>query len=120
MLLDRMRDVAHVVAGLRLLDVEHQAFIGDFDEALRLYAHIADQIPAAGVAVPAVDDTGDVDIADVDLAHRLVVGAAVADDMVAAGAATVRAAAIARRRGVAAALRHPSTARGTGGRWRRE
>src|SRR3546814_14462484 len=53
--------------------------------------------------MPAIDHRGDVDIDDVALAQRLVVGNAVADDMVDAGAAAMRIAAIAARRGDAAA-----------------
>ena len=104
--LDRVRDVAHAVAGLRLLDAEHQAFVRDVDEALRLDRDVADQVHAAGVAVPAVDDRRHVDIDDVAVAQRLVVGDAVADDMVDAGAAAVRETAIAERRGDAAAVEH--------------
>ena len=50
------------------------AFIGDVDEAARLQLDVADEIHAAGVAVPAVDDHGDVDIDDVAVAQRLVAG----------------------------------------------
>ena len=46
----------------------------------------ADRIHAAGIAVPAVEDVGHVDIDDVAFAQRLVVGNAVADDVVDRGA----------------------------------
>src|SRR5690606_11046116 len=106
MLLDRVRDVAHAVAALGLLDAGRQALIGDLDEALRLDRHLADQIHAARVAVPAVDDAGDVDVDDIALAHRLVVGNPMTHDMVDAGAAAVRETAITQRCWDAAAIEH--------------
>src|SRR3546814_2020444 len=54
MLLDGVADVAEVIAGLRLIDADHQAFVGDVDQPLRLHADIADQIHPARIAVPAV------------------------------------------------------------------
>ncbi len=52
--------------------------------------------------MPAVDDQGDVDIDDVALAHRLVVGNAVADDVVDGGADRLAVAAIVERGGIGA------------------
>ena len=85
--------------GFAWLDAEHQAFVGDLDELLRLDADVADQVHAAGVAVPAVEDRGHVDIDDVAVLQRPVAGNAVADDMVDRGAAALRIAAIAQGRG---------------------
>ena len=96
--LDRVRNIAHPVAWLRLLDAQHQALIGDLDQLARLDRGLADQIHAAGVAVPAVDDHGHVDIDDIALGQLLVAGDAVAHDMVDRGAAAVGEAAIAQRR----------------------
>src|SRR3546814_3531354 len=54
--LDGVRDVAQMVAGPRLLEAEHQRFVGDLDELLRLDRHVAAQIHTAGIAVPAVQE----------------------------------------------------------------
>lgn len=96
--LDRVRNIAHPVARLGLLDAQHQTFIGHLHELARLDRGLADQIHAAGVAVPAIDDRGHVDIDDIALVQFLVAGDAVAHDMVDRGAAAVGEAAIAQRR----------------------
>src|SRR3546814_14259554 len=54
--LDGVRDVAQLVAGPRLLEAEHQRFVGDLDELLRLDVHVAAQIHTAGIAVPTVTE----------------------------------------------------------------
>ena len=97
--LDRVGDVAEPVAGPRLLEAEHQAFVGDVDQLARLQRHVADQVHAAGVAVPAVEDRRDVDVDDVAVLERLVARDSVADDMVDRDAAALGVAAIAERRG---------------------
>ena len=102
--LDGVGDVAEMVAGPGLLEPEHQAFIGDVDQLARLHADVADEVHAAGVAVPAVDDRGHVDIDDVAVLERLVARDAVADDMVDRDAAALGIAAIAERRRHAAGI----------------
>src|SRR3546814_18313793 len=82
--LDRVRDVAHGVAGLRLLDAPHQAFIGDLDQPPRLDRHVAEQLHAARVAMPPIAHRGDVATYDVALAPRLFLGYAVAAQIAAA------------------------------------
>src|SRR3546814_19117221 len=72
--LDRVRDVAHGVAGLRLLDAQHQAFIGDLDQPPRLDRHVAEQIHSARFALPALYHRGDVYIADIAPPPRLGLG----------------------------------------------
>ena len=84
-----------VAPGFTDSDAAHHRVIGDVDQSLGLQLHVADEIHAAGVAVPAVDDHGDVDIDDVAVAQRLVVRNAVADDVVDRGAERVAIAAIA-------------------------
>jgi hypothetical protein len=99
MALDRVGDVAEAVARLGLLQAEHQALVGDLDELRRLDAHVADRIHPAGVAMPAVEQRGHVDIDDVAVLQRPVRRwNAVADDMVDGGAAALRIAAIAQGR----------------------
>ena len=103
--LDGVGDVAEVVAGLGLLEAEHQAFVGDVDQLARLQRHIADEVHAAGVAVPAVDDRGHVDVDDVAVLKRLLARNAVADDVIDRDAAALGVAAVAERRGHAAAFK---------------
>src|SRR3954467_2120314 len=106
--LDGIGDVAEVIAGPRLLEAEHQAFVSDVDQLPRLQRHVADQIHAAGVAVPAIDDGRDVDVDDVAVLERLVARDAVADDVVDRDAAALGVAAIAEGRGDRARFdRHP-------------
>src|SRR5437763_1780208 len=80
--LDGVGDVAEMVAGLRLLDPEHQAFVSHIDQPARLNADIADQVHPARIAVPAVDDRGYVDIDDVAVLELTVAGNAVAHDVI--------------------------------------
>ena len=56
--------------------------VGHVDQPLGPARDLADRVHAAGIAVPAVDDQGHVDIDDVAFAQRLVAGNAVADDVV--------------------------------------
>src|SRR3546814_550855 len=104
--LDGVRDVAQMVAGPRLLEAEHQRFVGDLDELLRLDGHVAAQIHTAGIAVPAVQERRHVDIEDVAVLQRAVAGDAVADDMVYRDARAVGIAAIAQGRGHGAGVAH--------------
>src|SRR5688572_15600634 len=97
--LDGVADVAEMGAGPGGGDAADHAFVGHVDEAPRLYADVADQEHPAGVAVPAVEDDGDVDIDDVAVLQRPLAGDAVADDMVDRGAAAAREAAIAQSGG---------------------
>ena len=97
--LDGMADVAGGVAGLCRRDAAQQGFVGDLDKPLGGALGLADRIHAAGIAVPAVEDVGHVDIDDVAVLERLVVGNAVADDMVDRCAGRLRVAAIVQRRG---------------------
>ena len=96
--LDGGADVAGAGAGPDRRDAAHQAFIGDFEQALGGALDRADRIHARGIAVPAVEDVGDVDVDDVAIPQRLVVGNAVADDVVDRGAGRFRVAAIVERR----------------------
>ncbi len=93
--LDGVADVAQGRAGLDHRQAARQALIGDVHQSPRPGWHLADAVHAAGVAVPAVDDHGDVDVDDVALAQRLVAGDAVADHMVGRDADRLGVAAIA-------------------------
>src|SRR5260221_2039359 len=97
MALDGVGNVAEMIAGLGLLEAEHQAFVGDVDQLPGAQRHVADQIHAARVAVPAVDDRSDVDVDDVAVLERLVDWNAVADDMDDRNAAALGVAAVAQR-----------------------
>src|SRR3546814_9206680 len=75
-----MADVAQRRAGLHHLDAAHHGFVGHLDQAAGDDLRLADEEHAAGVAVPTVDDAGDVDVDDVAVVETLVVaGNAVAD-----------------------------------------
>ena len=87
-----------VLPGLAAAMPGGEALIGHFDQALGLAGDFADRIHAARVAVPAIDDQGDVDIDDVALAQRPLVGNAVADDVVDRGADRVPVALVEQRR----------------------
>ena len=104
MALDGVGNVAEVIAGARLLEPEHQAFVGDVDQLPRFQRDVADQIHAARVAVPAVDDRGHVDVDDIAVLQRLLARNAVADDMIDRDAAALGIAAIAQGCGGGASL----------------
>jgi hypothetical protein len=72
-------DVAQARAGLDLDDALPHGLVGDLAQALGGDRAFADDEHAAGVAVPAVLDDGDVDVDDVAVLQRPVVGDAVAD-----------------------------------------
>ena len=105
MSLDRVADVADMVAGFGLLDTEHQTFIGHVDKAFGFHRHIADEEHAAGVAVPAIKLRRHVDIDDVAVLQLLVRWDAVANDMIDRNTAAMRIAAVAQSR------RNPATAK---------
>ena len=86
-LLAGVADVAEGGAGLHGFDAGHHALVGDVDQALRLRADGAHGIHAAGIAVEAVFFDGDVDVEDITVFQGLVVGDAVADNVVYGGAA---------------------------------
>ena len=79
MRLDRAADVAEMRAGLHRADAPPHRLVGDFAQPLRLDRRLADVEHAAGVAVKAVLDHGDVDVDDVAGLEPLVAGNAVAD-----------------------------------------
>ena len=93
--LDRVGDIPKAIARLCLFKSQHQAFMGDVDQLRGFERHIANKIHAARVAMPAIENWGDVDVDDVPVLQRLVAGDAVADDMVDRGAATLGKATIA-------------------------
>ena len=93
--LDGMADIAGGGAGLYHGNAPHHGLIGDVHQARGLQLHVADGIHAAGVAVPAVQDHGDVNVHHIAVAQRLVFGDAVTHHMIDAGADGVAIAAIA-------------------------
>src|SRR5690349_3023306 len=60
--LDGMTDIAGGGAGFNGGNAAHHRFIGDVYESLGLELDVADEIHAAGVAVPTVDDYRDIDV----------------------------------------------------------
>ncbi len=96
--LDGGADVADHSAGADRGDAGHHRLIGDLDETFGAARHLAHEIHAARIAVPAVEHKRHVDVDDVALAQRLVVGNAVADHVVDRGADRLAVAAIHQRR----------------------
>jgi hypothetical protein len=78
--------------------------VGALDEQPRLLVDVADEERLVRVAVDSADVGGDVDVDDVAVRERPVVGDAVADDVVDAAAQGLGEAAIAERRRVGAVL----------------
>lgn len=92
--LDGRANGAGAGAGPDRGNAAHQAFVGDFEQAFRRAFYGADRVHARGIAVPAVEDVGDVDVDDVAILQRLVVGDAMADDMIDRGAGRLGVAAV--------------------------
>ena len=80
--LDGVANVAQVSAFAYLHDAFPHGFIGQVAQPFGRYRHVAHHVHAAGIAVPAVFDDGDVHIDDVAFLQWLVVGNAVAHLMV--------------------------------------
>src|SRR5690606_26389236 len=96
--LDGEADIAGGRARTHGGDASQQALIGDLDQALGLAGYRADAEHPAGIAMPAIEDQGVVDIDDVAFAQRLVVWDAVTDDVVDRGADRFGVAAVEQRR----------------------
>ena len=81
-----------------------EALAGDLDEPAALVVDVADEEGGVGVAVDAVEEDRDVEVADVAVDQRPVVGDAVADHLVHRGAERLREAVVVERARVAAAV----------------
>src|SRR6185437_8835309 len=97
--LNGVADIAGGGAGLHDRDAAHHGFVRDVDQPHRLQLDVTHGVHAAGVAMPAIQNDGDVDIHDIAVVQRLVVGNAVTDDVVDRGADRVTVAAIAQAGG---------------------
>ena len=96
--LDRVADGANANAGLHDGDAAHHRFVSDVDQPPRFERNtLADKKHPAGVAVPAVEDHGHVDVEDVALHQPALPRDPVADDMVDRGANRFREAAVVER-----------------------
>ena len=96
--LNRVGNIAQMVAGLGLFDADHQALIGHIDQPPRLQRHIADEVHAAGIAVPAIEQRRHVDVHDIAVTqHARIRRDAVAHHVVDRDAARMGIAAIAER-----------------------
>ena len=101
-LLDRPADHPHRLARLHGLDAEVEALLGHADQLLGPGIDLAHAEGGVGVAVHAAQEDRDVDVDDVTVAQRAVVGDAVTDHLVHRGAHTLREALVPERAGVAA------------------
>ena len=96
--LDGVTDVAGGGARLDNGNAAHHRLVRHLDQPLGPPGDLADRVHAARIAVPAVEDQRDIDVDDVAFLHRLVVGDAVADDVVERGTGRLAVAAIHQRR----------------------
>ncbi|CAB4580444.1 unannotated protein [freshwater metagenome] len=97
-------DVRERTAGRNSGDAAIKALASDFDETLRRVIDIADAIGGIGVAVHAVEPDGDVEIHDVSIAQRPVIGDAVTNNFVYRCAERFRIAPVIERARVTAAI----------------
>src|SRR5882724_4734058 len=98
--LDGVADVAGGGAGLYRGDAAHHRLVGHLDQPLGLAGDRAHRIHPAGIAIPTLDDEGDVDVDDVAFLEQPVPGHAVADHVVDRGAGRKAIAAVHQRRRV--------------------
>jgi len=80
-------------------DAAHHRLVGDLDQAFGPARDRAHREHAAGIAVPAVEDQGDVDIDDIAVLERLLARDAVTDHVIDRGAGRFAIAAIHQGRG---------------------
>ena len=97
--LDGMADVARGVAWFDGRDAKRERVVGHLDKAGSARLDVAHSIHAAGVAVPAVDNEGYVDVDDIALAQGFGAGDAMTDDVIERGARGMGVAPIIQRRG---------------------
>ena len=67
--LDRIADMADRIARLDDGNPPHEGLVGDIDQPFGLTRNRADRVHPAGIAMPAIDDDGNVDIDDVAVAQ---------------------------------------------------
>src|SRR6478672_6169182 len=84
--LDGVTDVAGSCVRFHGGNAAHHRFIGDVHKPSCFELDVADQIHAARVAVPAVDNHGHIDVDDIPFPQRLFAGNSVAHHMVDGGA----------------------------------
>jgi hypothetical protein len=96
--LDGMADIAGRAAGPDRGDTTHHAFISDLDQPLGAPWNFSDGKHAARIAVPLIENEGDVDIDDIALAQRLVRRNSVANHVIDGRAGRLAVAAIHQRR----------------------
>ena len=95
--LNRPTDIAQRVARFHGGDATHQRFMGDIDQVAAFGAWRAGAIHPAGVAMPAIEDDGDIDVEDIAILQHAIARNAVTDDMVDRDAGGFRIAAIIQR-----------------------
>jgi hypothetical protein len=104
--LDHAADDVDLATGDGRLDAPHHGLVGALDQQPGLLVHVPAEVRRVGVSVDATDERGDVDVDDVAILERAVVGDAVTDDFVDAGAYRLREVAITQRRGIGAVVKH--------------
>ena len=97
--LDCMTDIAKRVSGTRRRDAAHQAIIGHFGQTLGFDRWLTNIEHAGCIAVPAIENDGDVDIQNVTIKKRFWPGNSVTNNMIKRNAGLFWKAFIIQRRG---------------------
>lgn len=92
--LDGVAEIAEARSGSNGLDTAIHGFIGGIDESFSLVGDRPDGVHTAAIAVPSIDDEGNVDIDDIALDEFAIAGDAVTDDVINGGADSLWKAAI--------------------------
>ncbi len=103
--LNGMADVAGGGAGFHRGDAAHHGLIGHLDQPFGFAGNRANGIHPAGIAIPALDDEGHVDVDNVAFLQHPVAGHAVADHVVDRGAGRIAIAAVHQGGGVGAMVK---------------
>ena len=80
--LNGMANITKPVARPSSGDAAHQGFIGDFSQACGFDRWCANIKHAGCIAIPAVQNNGNINIQNITIAQRLVAGNAVTDNMI--------------------------------------
>src|SRR4051812_40693441 len=80
--LNRRADVSYASARFHFANPDPHSFVGDIDQTLCGGADLTHREHAAGIAVPAIFDDGDVDVDDIALLQSFIAGDSVTDDMI--------------------------------------
>ena len=104
MILDGATDRIDGLTRADLSNGQFETFTGDANESLRLGVHRTDEERCIGVAVHPLAKAGDIEVDDVTVSQRPIVGDSVTDDLVDRGAQRLLVTVVVERAGVGASL----------------